>query len=189
MQFPSPPHTLPPERSSHPAPQNARRRAVVAIVAVTLGGLLFLRVHSASPAAAADASPAERVRQLLAQLAASEQRGQIEDPIARAKQALSRSEAKELPAEAKAALEAAAVTWATVGADWLETSRREAEANQVEQDAEELRAKVKHAQALLEETEARRGRAEGRLRQLPARQDTESADEATAPPKAEEAAP
>lgn len=93
-----------------------------------------------------------------------------ERPISAARDALRRAEdarAADDP-EHSARLEALAREWAITGTDLAQAVAVEARADALEARAAELEGKIRRARALLEQTVARRGRAQSRLQELEA---------------------
>jgi len=124
---------------------------------------------------AADTEPqadAASARKTLQQLEAHRETAGVADAINRAQQLLARAQEAGEDVQQQAALNAGALEWAQVGQDWLRALAQEQQAAAIEEEVEALRADLKHRRALLEETEARRGRAEGLVRQLKAGDDT-----------------
>ena len=122
------------------------------------------------------------------------------DAIQRAKAALSRAEGARASGDQLhgALLEALALEWALSAQDLVRTVGVERELIEVQKKAAELETKAVRAQALVEQTVARRGRAEEKLRELEAglaKQSESSkvppnkAPDKPATPRAEKAAP
>jgi hypothetical protein len=145
-------------------------------IAPLLCALLLNRI------AGADSGVPSKVERLLAQLSAkpenaartSEERAQAQAALTRAKQARADGDKAHL-----AALhEDVALEWAALAEDTLMAREREAKAMAAEQSLLEATQQVRRAEAFLEETEARRGRALAQLQKAPAASETR-----VAPPK------
>ncbi len=92
--------------------------------------------------------------------------GLLAEPVQQAQAALKRADGQHGGKQDTAALhEAAALEWALVAEDLLQAAKDEAEASQVELQLKEARAKVARARALLEETQARKGRLGAQVKQ------------------------
>jgi hypothetical protein len=114
----------------------------------------------------ADSDPGQAATDLIAELEKDAETPGVAEAVVRARAALEKAKAANVKPEAAAAHEAAALEWASLGADWQKVSEREAEAERLEQAVAEMRQGLKHSRALLEETAARKGRAEGLLEKL-----------------------
>ncbi len=89
-------------------------------------------------------------------------------PIDKAKQALDRAHQARAAGDFQHAgmLESLALEWAQTAQDLLRAAAAEGHAEKLEKQAADASSKARRAQALLEETVARRGRARERLEQL-----------------------
>jgi hypothetical protein len=132
-------------------------------VALAAGAALLVTV--ASSAAHAEPKARQQAEQLLEELEAHAKSPEVERMVARAKAALQKADDKTLPPAAVSASDGAALQWARAAAEWVKLQQLETQAAEQEQALTELRKKVKHARAQLEETEARRSRASGLLEQ------------------------
>lgn len=121
-------------------------------------------------ALAGDESPAERTRQLLAGTESSQVSG-VKEARQKASQLLESAQGEGVPANASRALEHAALEWARLASSWQRTLAAEEAATRQEREVARLRKELKGQKALLEETEARRSRAEGLLLELQRRND------------------
>ena len=138
------------------------RRAGPLEPAAFLLSLLWL-----APAAAAPAVPG--TPQLLSDLDRdTEHRAALAGPIDKAKQALARARAMDQAGDVRhgAALRAVAREWVDCARDVVRTSQTEARAEKAEKTLDDLETKRARGRALLEETIARRGRAQALLDQL-----------------------
>ncbi len=122
-----------------------------------------LFVTTATGVVRAEGDKRQQAEQLLDELKAHTASAEVTRMVGRANEALQRAEDKTLPAAAATASNGAALQWARAAAEWVKLQRLEKEADEREHALNELRAKVKHARAQLEETEARRSRAAGLL--------------------------
>jgi hypothetical protein len=144
--------------------QRPPRLQTLALLAVVSAGLGL-----ASSAAAETQGPKQQAQQLVAELETkTEQRALIDDALKRARSALNRAvEARRLKQlEQASVLERIALSWAQLGKLLLNTVALEAEATQLETSQNDMDTRIKRARALLEETLARRARAQETLKKL-----------------------
>jgi hypothetical protein len=116
------------------------------------------RAEGPEPAAAA-------AKAMLATLKQHQAEAVVKEATLRANQALDRAAKKSAPehAEARKVLEAAALEWARVAKGWVRVLEQERAAKKLEESVAALRTQLGHARALLEETHARKGRAQSIL--------------------------
>ena len=111
------------------------------------------------------------------------------EAVQRAKAALNRAEGARASGDQLhgALLEALALEWALSGQELVRTAKVERDLIELQKKAAELETKAVRAQALVEQTVARRGRAEEKLRELEAgaAKQAESANVPTSKPPAE----
>jgi len=113
--------------------------------------------------------PRQQTLLLIAELEKhTEQRALVDGPLQRSRSALNRAaQAKQLGRqEQSAVLERVALSWAQLGQLLLKTAALEAEASKLETLQNDLDIRIKRARALLEETLARRARAQETLKKL-----------------------
>lgn len=139
-----------------------RALALGLVVACTLVGL-------ARPAMAEVQGPRQQAQQLIAELETkTDQRALVDGPLTRARAALNRAtqarRAKQL--EQASVLERVALGWAQLGQLLVKTVALETEATKLETAQNDLDTRIKRARALLEETLARRARAQETLKKL-----------------------
>jgi colicin import membrane protein len=151
---------------------------------------------SAGVLAAAPALNGDKAKAILAELEPKvEAEPVLKTPIAAAKDALARaSEARapksgEASAERATELDAIGLEWAELGRDLSRATAAEREALQAERELTEIETQLVRARALLEETWARRGRAETALKKLGAQNSSEAKPKADAATNAAKAAP
>lgn len=134
--------------------------------------MLAFTLLGVSPARAQGAAePAAQAKALLQSLT-KQREPVVREAMQRATQALDR--AAKLPKEqleASRALHGAALEWAQVAKNWVRVLEQERAAKKLEESVAALRTQLSHARALLEETHARKERAESLLRA--SKQDTE----------------
>jgi hypothetical protein len=113
------------------------------------------------------------------------------DAIDKAKNALGRAEGARSSGDQHhgALLEALALEWALSGKELVRTAKVERELVALQKKAADLETKAVRAQALVEQTVARRGRAEEKLRELEAGATTPTPVPAPAPAPAPKAKP
>lgn len=135
-------------------PRWLRLGSVAALAATLLSGALVV--------AAADEGDAARAAALLKSIpSAQATQTAVKQAAARAEDALKRARAT--PAEQAAtrkALETSALEWAGAAVEWSRSLERERAASKLEESVTTLRAQLVHARALLEETHARKARAQ-----------------------------
>jgi chromosome segregation ATPase len=134
-------------------------------VALALLGVLAL----ATPALSEVHGPRQQAQQLISELEAkTEQRSLVDGPLTRARAALNRANQarhqKQL--EQASVLERIALGWAQLGQLLVKTATLEADAAKLETTQNDLDTRLKRARALLEETLARRARAQETLKKL-----------------------
>ena len=124
----------------------------------------------AAPAAhAAGPDPAAEAQRLLAQLDTPEARAIVQDPVTKAKAAQQRAQSARGAGDLQHAteLDALALTWAQVADDLRKTAASEKQLADVQKAVADLEQKAARTQALIEQTIARRGRAEQNLKTIP----------------------
>jgi hypothetical protein len=139
-------------------------RALAASLLVTC-----LVVGWASVATAEVPGPRQQAQQLITELEGkTEQRALVDGPLSRARAALNRAtQARALKQlEQASVLERIALGWAQLGQLLIKTVALEAAATQLETTQNDLDTRIKRARALLEETLARRARAQETLKKL-----------------------
>jgi len=124
----------------------------------------LLRFEQSALAAAPD--PAAEAQSLLTKLDAAETRGLVEAPVAKAKAAQQRAQSARGAGDLQHAteLDALALTWAKVADDLVRTAESEKKLADVQKAVADLEQKAVRTQALIEQTIARRGRAEQNLK-------------------------
>jgi hypothetical protein len=142
-----------------------RTRLSAAFVCASLSVL-----GSATAARAAGPDPAAETTRLLAKLDAPETRALVKDPVEKAKAAQQRAQSARGSGDLQHAteLDALALTWAQVADDLVRTAASEKKLADVQKSVSDLEQKAVRTQALIEQTIARRGRAEQNLKSLPA---------------------
>jgi hypothetical protein len=129
--------------------------------------LSSLAVFGIQPAAhAAGPDPAAEAQSLLAKLEAPETKNLVEAPVAKAKAAQERAKNARGAGDLLHAteLDALALTWAKVADDLRRTAESEKKLADVQKAVADLEQKAVRTQALIEQTIARRGRAEQNLK-------------------------
>ncbi len=147
-----------------------RARLLAAFSCVSIGSLCSLATLGFAPAArAAGPDPAAETQRLLTQLDTPETRGVVQDPVAKAKVAQQRAQSARGAGDLQHAteLDALALTWAQVADDLRKTAAAEKQLADVQKSVADLEQKAVRNQALIEQTIARRGRAEQNLKNLP----------------------
>ena len=136
-------------------------------LAAALLPLLALATLAASEqtALAAGPDPAAEAQSLLAKLDAPEARSLVQAPVAKAKAAQQRAQSARGAGDLQHAteLDALALTWAKVADDLVRTAESEKKLADVQKAVADLEQKAVRTQALIEQTIARRGRAEQNL--------------------------
>jgi hypothetical protein len=148
-----------------------------AFALVTLAALGFPH-----PALAAGPDPAAEAQRLLTSLDTPEARPVVQDPVTKAKAAQQRAQSARGAGDLQhgTELDALALTWAQVADDLRKTAAAEKQLADVQKAVSDLEQKAVRTQALIEQTIARRGRAEQNLKSLPA---TSAASPAAKPGK------
>ena len=120
-------------------------------------------------ARAAGPDPAAETTRLLAALDKPETRAVVQDPVAKAKAAQQRAQSARGAGDLQHAteLDALALTWAQVADDLLHTAASEKKLADLQKAVSDLEQKAVRTQALIEQTIARRGRAEQNLKSQP----------------------
>lgn len=127
----------------------------------------FALAHGLSQAAlAAGPDPAAEAQSLLSKLDAPETRSLVQAPVEKAKAAQRRAQNARGAGDLLHAteLDALALSWAKVADDLLRTAESEKKLAEVQKAVVELEQKAVRTQALIEQTIARRGRAELNLK-------------------------
>jgi hypothetical protein len=131
--------------------------------ALTLATLSFLGVlGSGKLAFAAGPDPAAEAQRLVTLLDAPATRSVVADPLAKAKAAEQRAQNARGAGDLRHAteLDALALTWAQVADDLVRTAAAEKTLSDLQKQVSDLEQKAVRTQALIEQTIARRGRAE-----------------------------
>ena len=136
------------------------------LAAVALAALALLGSEHAAHAAGPD--PAAETQRLLAQLDKPESRAIVQDPVSKAKAAQKRAQSARGAGDLQHAteLDALALTWAQVADDLLKTASIEKKLGDLQKSVADLEQKAVRTQALIEQTIARRGRAEQNLKSM-----------------------
>jgi hypothetical protein len=131
-----------------------------------LGNLAALGV--ASPVRAAGPDSASEAQRLLASLDTPEARAVVQGPVAKAKAAQQRAQSARGAGDLQhgTELDALALTWAQVADDLRKAAAAEKQLADVQKAVVDLEQKAVRTQALIEQTIARRGRAEQNLKSL-----------------------
>ena len=139
----------------------------------------------ASAAHAAGPDPAAEAQRLLAKLDGPETRSLVQAPVAKAKAAQQRAQSARGAGDLQHAteLDALALTWAHVADDLVRTAESEKKLADVQKAVADLEQKAVRTQALIEQTIARRGRAEQNLKSLAPTGNTTNKSEAIKPDK------
>ncbi|HEX2881737.1 MAG TPA: hypothetical protein VHO25_19565 [Polyangiaceae bacterium] len=168
-------------------PRRSKLRALVAGLVVTC-----LVVGWANAATAEVQGPRQQAQQLIAELESkTDQRALVDGPLTRARAALNRAtQARALKQlEQASVLERIALGWAQLGQVLIKTVALEAAATKLETTQNDLDTRIKRARALLEETLARRARAQETLKKLEPPAPAATAAPASAAPAATPAQP
>jgi hypothetical protein len=122
------------------------------------------------PARAAGPDPAAEAARLIAKLDVPEARRIAQDPLAKAKAAQQRAQNAHGAGDLQHAteLDTLALTWAEVAGDLARATESEKKLEDLQNAVSALEQKAVRTQALLEQTIARRGRAEQNLKTEPA---------------------
>ncbi|HEY4103402.1 MAG TPA: hypothetical protein VGM44_05905, partial [Polyangiaceae bacterium] len=120
---------------------------------------------SAGTARAAGPDPAAQAQRLVTQLDAPTTRALVAEPLSKAKAAQERAKNARASGDLHHAteLDVLALTWAEVASDLVRTAAAEKKLAEVQKQVGELEQKAARSQALIEQTIARRGRAEQNL--------------------------
>jgi len=137
--------------------------AVSLALAPVLAAAATLGFEGAAYAAGPD--PAAEAQRLLAKLDTEETRNLVQAPVAKAKAAQERARSARGAGDLRHAteLDALALTWAQVADDLVRTAESEKKLAEVQKAVADLEQKAVRTQALIEQTIARRGRAEQNL--------------------------
>ncbi|MEO8902451.1 MAG: hypothetical protein ABI488_10725 [Polyangiaceae bacterium] len=147
--------------------------------------LIFLGVLAAAePAQAAGPDPAAEAQRLLTKLDVPATRAVVQDPVAKAKAAQQRAQNARGAGDLRHAteLDALALTWAQVADDLVRTAEAEKKLSDLQKTVSDLEQKAVRTQALIEQTIARKGRAEQNLAHEPALGSAEGGEKKTPPP-------
>ena len=147
-----------------------RARLKAASAFATLIFLVALAVLAAGkPAQAASPDPAAETQRLLTQLDVPATRSIVQDPVAKAKAAQQRAQNARGSGDLQHAteLDALALTWAQVADDLVRTAQAEKKLSDLQKTVTDLEQKAVRTQALIEQTIARKGRAEQNLAHEP----------------------
>lgn len=163
----------------------ARLSAVFGLApAFVLTPLTLFGVPRAAHAAGPD--PAAETQSLLAKLdAKQETRSLVQAPVAKAKAAQQRAQSARGAGDLRHAteLDALALTWAKVADDLVRTAESEKKLAELQKAVADLEQKAVRTQALIEQTIARRGRAELNLNGTAAAASSAAKGEASKAPK------
>jgi hypothetical protein len=126
--------------------------------------MLTMTAFSGS-ARAAGPDPAAETQRLLTKLDAPDTRSIVQDPVAKAKTAQQRAQNARGAGDLQHAteLDTLALTWAQVADDLVRTAAAEKALSDLQKTVTDLEQKAVRTQALIEQTIARRGRAEQNL--------------------------
>ncbi|HYQ41016.1 MAG TPA: hypothetical protein VER11_03590 [Polyangiaceae bacterium] len=148
-------------------------------------------IGSERAALAAGPDPAAETQALLAKLDTADNRSLVQAPVAKAKAAQQRAQSARGAGDLLHAteLDALALTWAKVADDLVRTAESEKKLAEVQKAVAELEQKAVRTQALIEQTIARRGRAELNLSKATPAANAASKSEAAKPTKEPSKAP
>jgi len=136
------------------------------------GVALFIALSVGAPGVASAApSPRDSAKALIAEVEKTPAaKGAARDALAEAARALVRADRARLAGDERhgAALEALAYEWAQAAKDLERAAAAEARATALEKELGEASAKLEQAHTLIEQTNARRNRAEAQLKDLDA---------------------
>jgi len=137
-----------------------KRARLPAIFGLALAPLAPLGYEQVALAAGPD--PAAETTTLLKKLDAPETRVLVQEPVAKAKAAQQRAQSARGAGDLQHAteLDALALTWAKVAEDLVRTAEAEKKLAETQKAVADLEQKAVRTQALIEQTIARRGRAE-----------------------------
>jgi len=164
-----------------------KRARLSAIFGLALTPLALLGSERGALAAGPD--PAAETQSLLGKLDTPEHRSLVQTPVAKAKAAQQRAQSARGAGDLLHAteLDALALTWAKVADDLVRTADSEKKLAEVQKAVAELDQKAVRTQALIEQTIARRGRAELNLSTAtPASNSTSKSESAKAAKAAKE---
>ncbi len=163
--------------------KRARLKAVLAFATLIIGA-------AGKPARAAGPDPAAETQHLLSKLDVPATRSIVQDPVSKAKAAQQRAQNARGSGDLQHAteLDALALTWAQVADDLVRTAEAEKKLSDLQKTVTDLEQKAVRTQALIEQTIARKGRAEQNLahepepgaKQLPASTKAEAKSKAAA---------
>jgi chromosome segregation ATPase len=144
--------------------KRARLQAALALATLSFGSF-FGVLGSSKPALAAGPDPAAEAQRLVTLLDTPATRTIVADPLAKAKAAQQRAQSARGAGDLHHAteLDALALTWAQVADDLLRTASAEKKLSDLQKQVADLEQKAVRTQALIEQTIARRGRAEQNL--------------------------
>jgi hypothetical protein len=142
--------------------KRARLAAALAFATLTILGLGLTFSGSAR---AAGPDPAAETQRLLTKLDVPETRAVVQDPISKAKAAQQRAQNARGSGDLQHAteLDALALTWAQVADDLVRAATAEKQLADLQKTVTDLEQKAIRTQALIEQTIARKGRAEQNL--------------------------
>jgi len=158
--------------------KRARLPAAFGLAPAHACALVIAALFGFAPSAlAAGPDPAADTQSLLAKLDAPETRNLVQVPVAKAKAAQQRAASARGAGDLQHAteLDALALSWARVAEDLVRTAQSETKLAEVQKAVTDLEQKAVRTQALIEQTIARRGRAEQNLKSAPAASKSESA--------------
>jgi hypothetical protein len=141
-------------------------------------------------ALAAGPDPAAEAQSLLAKLDTAETRSLVQAPVAKAKAAQQRAQSARGAGDLQHAteLDALSLSWAKVADDLVRTAESEKKLAEVQKAVADLEQKAVRTQALIEQTIARRGRAELNLNNVTPAPSSTNKSEAAKPAKVQPAA-
>jgi hypothetical protein len=167
--------------------KRARRPAAFGLSSALVSTLSVLASFGFEAAAhAAGPDPAAEAQSLLTKLDAPGTRSLVQAPVAKAKAAQQRAQNARGAGDLQHAteLDALALTWAQVADDLVRTAEGEKKLAEVQKAVADLEQKAVRTQALIEQTIARRGRAELNLKNAPPPTGPTSKSEGAKPSKA-----
>ena len=129
----------------------------------------FAALTAGKPARGAGPDPAAEAQRLLTKLDVPATRAVVQDPVAKAKAAQQRAQNARGSGDLQHAteLDALALTWAQVADDLVRTAEAEKKLAELQKTVTDLEQKAVRTQALIEQTIARKGRAEQNLAHEP----------------------
>ena len=142
--------------------KRARLKAALAFATLVFCG-------AGKPARAAGPDPAAETQRLLSKLDVPATRSIVQDPVAKAKAAQQRAQNALGSGDLQHATELSvlALTWAQVADDLVRAAEAEKQLSELQKTVTELEQKAVRSQALIEQTIARKGRAEQNLAHEP----------------------